>query len=299
MATKFSLPRRQISKPKLPRPSLSKLVKPLGRAWRKVTKPTGRGLRWLGRKTKPIRRQGLVWLISLTLLIAAQATLIWAPAVGVYLNALALAGLVAIALWRMAARKAAISLAIIPVANMVTATILPHTVIGSTVIFYSVVLLLSLAYRFMFTLNYDTLRTQLRPKGYGFGLPLMVVAGQLVGLVGYGFLRHHYPYTGYSLPLIALAAVVFAFAEEMLLRGLIQQQGELLFHPLMAALATTVLYVFLVLDHGTMLTLPVAILFGASLSFVYYKKKNLLLTFTLNAAAKLTYIGLVASFVLR
>jgi membrane protease YdiL (CAAX protease family) len=267
--------------------------------WGKVGKPFKRAWRWVVRLTKPIRRQGLIWLISLALIVAAQATLIWAPTVGVYLNALALAGLTAIGLTQAAARKVAISLAIIPVANMVTASVMARTVIGSTVLFYSAILLLALFYRFMFTLNYSTLRTQLLPKGYGFGLPLMVVTGQIVGLIGFGFLRHYYPYTGYSLPLIALAAVVFAFAEEMLLRGLIQQQGELLFHPAMAAIGTTILYVFLVLDHSTMLTLPVAILMGGMLSFVYYKKKNLLLTFTLNASAKLAYIGLVAGFILR
>ncbi|HEY5441944.1 MAG TPA: CPBP family glutamic-type intramembrane protease [Candidatus Saccharimonadales bacterium] len=288
----------KLNLPRFKRPKLHP-VRPFKRASKTAKKRAKKSWRLTARFTKPIRRQSLVWLFSLSLLVAAQATLIWAPTVGIYVNAVALAGLAIIGLQKTAARKVAISLAIIPLANMVTATVQPKTTIGSAVVFYGIILLLALAYRFMFTLDFPMLHTRLLAKGYGFGIPLMVVIGQMVGLVGFGFLRHHYPYVGYSLPLIALVAVVFAFTEEILLRGLIQQQGERLFHPAAAAVATTVLYVFLVLDHGTILTLPIALLMGGVLSFVYYKKKNLLLTFTLNAAAKLTYIGLVAAFVLR
>lgn len=269
------------------------------RTYKKTIRIIRKAWRWFIKWTKPVRKNGLIWVICMTLLVSSLATLLWAPHVGVYLNALALAGLAAVALVKPAARKVAISLAIIPTANSVTASVLPKSVIGSTVVFYAVILAMALIYRYVFTLEYPTLKTQLKGKGYALGLPLMVVVGQIMGLIGYAFLRHHYPYTGYSLPLICLAAIVFAFAEETLLRGLIQQQGEILFHPLAAALSTTVLYVFLVLDHSTLLTLPVATLFGGLLSFVYYKKKNLLLTFTLNAAAKLAYIGLVAGFILR
>jgi membrane protease YdiL (CAAX protease family) len=250
-------------------------------------------------KWKPLRKSGYIWLITMTLLVAAQSTLIWAPKVGIYVNAIALAGLVTMALVREEARKVAISMAIIPVANMVTSSILPRTIMGSTVILYVTILLLALIYRFIFTLEYPTLKTKLFVKGYGYGLPLMLLIGQIVGVIGYAFLRNHYPYKDYSLPLVAVMAIVFAFTEETLLRGLIQQQGQLLFNPIVAALSTTILYVFLVIDHGTMLTLPVAMLMGGVLSFVYYKKQNLLLTFALNAAAKLVYTGLVAGFILR
>jgi len=254
------------------------------------------------RVTRKLRQWGknyLIWLIVVGLIVAAEATQIWAPHVGIYINALALAGLCALAIIKEKARKVAISAAIIPVANMVTASVMPHTIIGSTVILYTVILLLALIYRFMFTLDYPQINTSLRIKGYGYGIPIMVVTGQVIGVIGYLFLKNHYPFVGYSLPLIALASVVFAFTEEMLLRGLIQQQGEFIFNPFMAGLATTILYVFLVIDHSTMLTLPVAIILGGTLSYTYYKRKNIILTFIINATSKLIYIALVASFILR
>ncbi|HUA13302.1 MAG TPA: CPBP family intramembrane glutamic endopeptidase [Candidatus Sulfotelmatobacter sp.] len=251
---------------------------------------------------KTLREWGLnyrIWLVVVGLIVAAEATLFWASRVGIYINALALAGLAALAVISDKSRKVAISASIIPVANMVVASVMPKSIIGSTVILYSVILLLSLIYRYMFTLEYPELKTALKLKGYGYGLPIMIVTGEVVGAIAYLFLRHHYPFVGYSWPLIALAAVAFAFTEEMLLRGLIQQQGEIIFRPAMAAIATTILYVFLTLNHSTWLTFPVALIMGGVLSFTYYKRKNIILTFTINATAKLIYIGLVVSFVLK
>ena len=250
-------------------------------------------------KLKPLGRNGYIWLLTVGMLVAAQASLIWAPKVGIYINAGALAGLTAIGMLREDARKVAISMAIIPVANMISASFIPRGSLGQATVLYISLLLLAVLYRFIFTLEHPVAKTKLTAKGYALALPLMLVIGQAVGAVGYLFLRNHYPYSGYSLPLVTLVAVVFAFAEEVTLRGLIQQQGSELFHPAVAALATTILYVFLSIDHGTMLTLPVAIIMGIVLSFTYYKKQNLVLTTTINAAAKLAYIGLVASFILR
>jgi membrane protease YdiL (CAAX protease family) len=258
---------------------------------------TGMGRLW--RIVKPLSRHGYIWFVTVGLLVAAQTTLIWAPRVGIYLNALALVGLSAVAILQPTARKVAISMAILPVATMITASFMLHTIIGQITVFEVALLLLAILYRYVFTLEQPLSNSKLTIKGYCLILPLMLITGQLIGVIGYGLLRHHYPFAGYSLPLVALVAVVFAFAEEMLLRGLIQQQGSQLFHPAIAALTSTILYVFLSLDHATMLTLPAALVMGAVLSFVYYQKQNLILTTTINAAAKLTYIGLVAGFILR
>jgi hypothetical protein len=42
-----------------------------------------------------------------------------------------------------------------------------------------------------------------------------------------------------------------------------------------------------------------ALISGIVLSFTYYKKQNLVLTATINAAMKLGYIGLIAGFIFR
>lgn len=241
----------------------------------------------------------LTFLVVVGSIVATQATLIWSPKIGIYINAGALMILVALALIKADARKLAISTAIIPVSTIIVASFMPSNVFGKIVVFYDAVLLLALLYRFIFTLEEPVKVTRLTARGYAFTLPLMAVIGEILGVISYLFLRHHYPYYGYSLPLVAVVSVVMAFAEEMLLRGLIQQQASKIFHPALAALSTTILYVFLGLSHVTMLTLPVAILIGAVLSITYYYKQNLILTTTINAVAKLAYLGLVASFILR
>ena len=233
------------------------------------------------------------------LLVGTQLTLIYDNNLGIYFNILTLLVLILVALFRDNLRQLAISLAILPVVQIVCSTILTKTTFRTASIFYGLLLLLALTYRYMFTLDEPVEATQLKVKGHAFGIPLMLVLGESLGAIGYGFLRHHYPYLHVSLPLLALASVVFAFAEEMFLRGLVQQQAARVVHPILAAVITCLLYVSLEISHATPLTVGPAIAMGVVLSAVYHIKHNLLLSTTINAAAKLTYIGLVATFILR
>lgn len=251
------------------------------------------------KSTSSYRKNGWMFLLMIAALVAAQATLIWAPRVGIYINTGALVIVTAVAIARKDLRKEAISMGILPVANMVVLSIMPTTQFGNTVVFYGTVLVLALIYSFLFILDEPLERTSLGTRGYATYIPIMIFVGQLLGLFGYLFLRHHYPYISVSLPLLALVAVVLGFSEELLLRGLIQQRGENVFHPVIAAVGTTILYTVLGLYHQTMLAIPVSLLTGAVLAFVYYKKQNLLLTTTINVASKLVYVGLVAAFILR
>ncbi len=241
------------------------------------------------------------WLISLcaVLLLATQATLIWANMAGIYMNVVTLLVLTGCALWREDVRKLCISLAILPAAQMVSSSVILSTNFHIASLFYGDLIILSMMYRYLFTLDEPVEVSRLKLRGHAFGIPLMLVLGQGLGAVGYLFIRNHYPYQGTSLPLVALASVVFAFAEEMFLRGLIQKQTERVVNPIFAVVLTTALYVGLAISHTTMLTVGPAILMGGVLALTYYFKQNLLLSVTINAAAKLTYVGLVATFVLR
>jgi membrane protease YdiL (CAAX protease family) len=240
-----------------------------------------------------------IYLLMIASVAAAQITLIWSPRVGVFINALALVIAIAIAIAKDDLHKTAVSLGILPIVNMVVISFMPSQRFTNSIVFYDVLLLLALVYRFIFTTSEPVKKSSLGLNGYAIGLPIMIVVGEILSVIGFVFLRHHYQYRGISLPLVALAAVVFAFAEEMFLRGLIQQQGSKVFNPLMAAFGTTLLYVVLGLYHGTMLSIPVAVVIGATLSYTYYKKQNLVLTTTMNAVAKLGYLGLVAGFIFR
>lgn len=241
------------------------------------------------------------WLapVVAVLVAASQLSLWWKPTLGVYVNAGTFVVFCALALWRESYRKLAISLAILPVATMITLSLPQSSDFAQAVVFYDALLLLTLIYRFWFTIDEPLQNTSLTMRGYSLTLPLMLVVGQILGTVGYFMLRNFYAYAPTSLPLVAVTSVVFAIAEEMLFRGLIQQRAAKIVHPALAAALSALLYTFASISHSTPLVPLFALLSGAVLSFTYYKKQNLLLTITINAMSKLAYIGLLATFTLR
>jgi len=258
-----------------------------------------------GRGGSGFRRIGTVrsntWIVIVygTLLCATQLCLIWHPILGLGLSTFCLFLLTTGALVRESLRKLSISLAILPTVQIAHSAIITHNAFQSTTILYVMLLLLALIYRYMFTLDEPVEKSRLKLKGHLFGLPLMIIIGEGLGLIGYAFLRNHYAYTHISLPLICAACIVFAFAEEMFLRGLVQQQAARIVHPLLAAVLAAVIYIPLAISRTSLLTIGPAVAMGIMLAVVYHLKHNLLLSTAINAAAKLTYVGLVATFILR
>ncbi|HEY8999170.1 MAG TPA: CPBP family intramembrane glutamic endopeptidase [Candidatus Saccharimonadales bacterium] len=271
----------------------------------KVAKNRGQTLSKIYAAVRPVRALTVLrqnWGLALgsaVMLGASQLSLWWKPALGVYVNAGAFAALCGLALWRESYRKFAISLAILPVATMITLSLPQSSNFAEAVVFYDALLLLTLVYRFWFTLDEPLPNTALTGRGYALTLPLMLIVGQVLGTAGYFMLRNYYPYEPTSLPLVAASSVVFAIAEEMLFRGLIQQRAAKIMHPVVAAALSAALYTFASVGHSTLLVPLFALLSGIVLSFTYYKKQNLLLTITINAMSKLAYIGLLATFTLR
>ncbi len=233
------------------------------------------------------------------LLAASQFVFLWFTGAGMVLLTVCLVVLATLSLLREEARPTAISMSILPIAELAHASIITHSAFQSAVVFYAALLVLVLPYRYLFTLDEPVERSRLKLKGHLFGIPLMMTLGEGLGLLGYGFLGHAYPYQHTSLTLLCLSVIVFAFTEEMLLRGLVQQQASRVVHPLLAAGLAAVLYVPFAATRTNLLSLVPAIAMGFTLSAIYHVKRNLLLSTTINAAAKLTYVGLVAAFVLR
>jgi hypothetical protein len=248
---------------------------------------------------RPFWRNAGVAILVAALVLAAQLTLFGKSQVGVYIDALSLAGLVALALLSEKSRQLAISVAILPLANLISMSLPQSTRFDQVTVFYDALLLLALVYRFMFSFDYPVAATRLTKRGYLVALPLMVVVGQALGGIGYALLRNQYDYGHISLPLVAASTVVYAVAEAMLFQGLIQQRAMQILHPGMAAVLATVLYVATSFGHtGSYLAPLFALLLGATMAAAYYVKQNLLLVITLNAATKLIYFGLLATFVL-
>ena len=257
-----------------------------------------------GRKTaaklKPLTKNIWIFFVILIALGGAQAALFIQPIVGAYITGIAFALLVGLALWKEKVRELAVSAAILPAATMISLSLPQTTAFAQITIFYVIILALALVYRFVLTLDYPLSRTSMSRRSYLYAIPLMIVIGEVLGAGGYGLLRHQYPFDHTALPLVAAALAVFAIAEEMMFRGLIQQQGSLTLNAKVAAVLSAVLYTLYLFGHtGSWLSPLMGGIMGIVLAFVYYKKPNLLLTITLNMAAKLTYVGLMASFIFR
>ncbi len=242
-----------------------------------------------------------VWLSSLVTLLAVLPSILltWKPMVGAYGVVLSLISLLTIALKHDKLRKLALSASILPVALMFMAVYPynPNPFYRSWVE-YDVVLLLAGSYGYMFREKL-TKKNRLKLKQLPQVLPMMVIIGELLGVAGYGLLRNHYDFKGVSLPFVASVVVTFAFAEELLFRGLIQRQAMKLTNKWFATTLTVVVYSAASIGMGSLLPVVFSVLSAAVLSAVYGYKQNLVLTGTANIAMKLTYVGLVASFILR
>lgn len=231
--------------------------------------------------------------------LAGQMALFWRPSVGVYIEVLIAAIFMAMAVWLTKFRALALSAAILPVATMIAISIPPTTPLIQSMVYYYSILVLALVYRFIFTLDMPLSYTKLTAKGYIGALGLMAVIGELLGLLGYALLRHNYTFHASAWPTVLVSAAVFGITEEIFFRGLIQQRASQIMSPAVAAILTTLLYTVVSIGHITVWAPLFSLLLGGVLSFIYYKKQNLLLTITANVVTKLTYIGLLATFVFR
>lgn len=229
-----------------------------------------------------------------------QLAMLWRPTLGAYAVSIALFTLLLLALTDSRARKLAISAAILPLAGMV-GVIMPVTqdVLLRVGIQYGVILALSLVYRYMFKLHKPLKRQRVGLKSYPYVLPIMIIIGELLGVAGYGMLRHQYAFKGMSQPLVAVVAVMFAVTEELFFRGLIQHHAAKLMHPAYASVLGAIVYAGAAIGMGSMLPVGFALLAATVMSVIYIYKQNLILTTTANVAMKLTYIGLIATFILR
>jgi membrane protease YdiL (CAAX protease family) len=257
-------------------------------SYAKVTQSISKSIRKEVKSLKPYFKDFWIFGIIVAVIVATQVTLAVTTIGGIYVNAAAFLILIGLALWKERARALAISAAILPVANMISLALPQSTEFAQTVVFYDSILVLALIYRFMFVLDQPLKETKLGKLGYLTVLPLMAIIGQVLGVIGYLMLRHHYPFDHTSL---------FALAEEIYFRGLIQQRGSVLFNPVLAAILSLILFVFSTIGHVLILVPIFALILGIALVTTYFKKQNLILTFTINAVTKLAYIGLMAGFI--
>ena len=137
----------------------------------------------------------IVFLLIAAAVTAAEVTLMYKPLAGVYVNAITLAFLIGLSLISDKARKLAICVAILPVANMVVLSMpnagyFNHKIpFIQSIIYYDTILLLALVYRFMFTIDEEVKQTKIGIKNYAYVIPLVIIVGQVLGVIGYGMLE--------------------------------------------------------------------------------------------------------------
>ena len=228
-----------------------------------------------------------------------QLALLLNPILGSYVTALALVGVLSVALANNKVRKLAISAAILPLATMVSLSIsATSSMLTRISVEYAVILVLSVTYRYLFKIK-PVKKQRVGLKKYPQVLPLMIIIGEVLGAAAFGMLRHQYIFKGSSLPLVAVAVITFAATEELFFRGLIQYFATKLMRPAYAAVLTAIVYTGTAIGLGSVLPVGFMLIAAAAISAIYFYKQNLVLTTFANVAMKLTYLGLIVTFILK
>ncbi len=258
---------------------------------------------------KNIRIRQDAWLVVIIVaLVALPAwTLHNAPIVGIYTNALCAVILASMSLLFAPAKKIAIVAAVMLVSLMVPMSLGNTSDFAKTACLYGVVLLLSLAYRFVFTEDrvaaenlaknkHDTLpiKRLSRIREYATHLPQGLIVGQFLGGLAFLLLPHVRPFSGASLGLVLAVAVVFAIIEIIFFQSLLQASASETTSAPVAICVTIALYVC-VSASISIQTLIMNIVAGTVFAVAFYLRKNTLPIMFANATMKLVFIGLVVA----
>ncbi len=252
-----------------------------------------------GKIYSPYLKQFWVFSYILFFVALSQLTLRYDVKVGVYMNGLAIIALLGLAIFYTRARKLSLSANILPVATLLSLVLPRLSNFSRTVIFYDTILVLALVYRYLFIFEDPKDQHRTKFRNYAILIPLMIIGGQILGVIGYGMLRHDYPFYGTSIAIVAFTSVIFVFTEEVFFRGLVQLKGNQILHPVMSAIMAILVFVLATITHTISIAPIFALILGTSLSLTYYFKQNLVLTGTLNLSTKLTYIALMVAFVIH
>lgn len=250
-------------------------------------------------KIRPLLKNFWVFIYVLFFIALSQITLKYNTELGIYMTGLAIAALIGLSIYKEEMKKLALSATILPLASMICLVLPKTSYFTKTVVFYDSILILALIYRNIFLRDGPNEKGRIKLKNYAIYIPLMIILGQALALLGYAMLRHYYFFYGVSLPLVFAFVGIFAYSEEIFFRGLIQLRGSQVIHPAVAAVLAVAMFVLATIDHSTALIPLYALILGTVLSLTYYFKQNLILSGTINLIAKVGYVGLMAAIVIK
>ena len=224
---------------------------------------------------------------------------LWQPVAGLYMLTAGIVSLLAAAVRHKHMRSLMLVINIIPLSLLATLGIQQSSAFVYTVTFYICMGLLTGAYLWLLS-GWKVIRKQLiNIRARLLLLPLALIAGQLLGVISFGLtLPDNADYYRSILPWLCIGAPLFALIEELLFRGLLQEQAARLMHPAVAAGVSALLFAVVTMGAQPW-GFASALISGATLSFMFLKTHNIILNTVLNATSKLFYLGLIAVFVLR
>lgn len=218
---------------------------------------------------------------SCLLIGGAHAALLFYPELGVYTNAFVFAVLIGLALARPYVQKLALVLAIIPASNMVGMALLPPNMFWLGVTQYGSWLVFGVIYWLLFSRRPSLGSASTRLAAY------VLLGGIAFGLFAFMVVGRPPAFTD-SYWLLALTVIIgSAVAEELLFRGLIQEQGNKIMRLGNAAALSVVLYT--ILSFGAQsVWMPVVAFFASSiLAGVYIRYRSLSLNVLLSSSMKI------------
>jgi|GEM_PF-2756133 len=239
-------------------------------------------------------RIALHLLVGLTgLVLAAQLLLTIWPAVGVYVNTITFVILLAFAVRRPALRSFTLLLAVIPVVawiSLIIATDIPR--LFAT---YGILLALGITFKRQVSFRRDILPhvPHISPRHYLIALGVGVILGGLSLAI-----PHTHPITTLPLVVALPACVVFAFAEELYVRGLIQQQVSQYVSANFAILLAAAAGLCLSAGQGSVWLILLALISHGILSVLYRFIPRLALTTLANSTMKILWV-VAASFTIH
>ncbi len=222
------------------------------------------------------------------LVFAAQLCLAVWPLAGAYLNTIVFMALLAIAVRRPIVRPFALLLAIVPVVAWISLVIPADT--PRLFAIYGVLLALGVAFKLQLPPSQSLLARvpRLTFRHY------FIALGTGVALGGISLtMAHAHPIAVLPLAIALPACIVFAFAEELFLRGLVQHQASRVVTANTAALLAIVAGICLSVGQGSVWLILLAFVGHGALSLLYRFLPSLALTTLANSTMKILWVAAV------
>jgi membrane protease YdiL (CAAX protease family) len=246
--------------------------------------------------TQKASRTSQLLIAAAIMTVLMQVLLLTKPLLGAYASVITIACLGGIAARNEQATIPAVTIAILPIAYLISLAFPQTTTLDQSLVFYDAILIQAVIYRYLVMQDKDIFPTGLRLRSYVYLIPSFVVLGQLLAILGYGLLRHQHLFAGTPDDRVAISLVIFAVAEELLFRGLIQHSTSKVINPKLAVLITATLYTAASIPQGSVTVSIFAAIVGTILSTAYYFKPSILMTTATNLTSKLLLLGLLMTF---